>query len=301
MKLLAIMGPTASGKSALALRLAQQYNGEIVSIDSMQLYRDLPIGTAQPTIQERSLVPHHLIGIWELTERADVFTFIKMADMVISNIQSRNKIPILCGGTGMYFKALLSGLDDLPADLALRKQLDQEYDSDLKEDALHARLAELDPMALKKWYFCRRRLIRALEVKLITGKSILDLQAGKSLLRYDALCYRLDPPPEELKVRIRNRVEIMLQAGWIEEAEYVIKNGLFNTPTARQAIGYKIIAEYLNGQLEYSKLVDKLYTVTWQYARRQRTWFRHQPPQAKIITPELISKLCFLEISDKNN
>lgn len=276
------MGPTASGKSALALKAAEMLNGEIVSADSMQLYRSLEIGTAQPSAEERALVPHHLVGIWDIHVRADVFTFQAMADEAIKDIQSHGKLPVVAGGTGLYLKNLLYGLDDMPGDRDLRKELDEQYDAPEKEELLQHRMAELDPDALEKFKLCRRRLIRALEVRLITGKSILELQQNsEKKLRYPELtAIKLEVTPDTLAEKIAKRAKIMLENGWIEEAEKAIANGLLSTPTAHQALGYKIINSYLNGEFDRDALFEKICAATRQYARRQRTWFRHQHPEA---------------------
>lgn len=285
-KILVIMGPTASGKSSLALKAAKMYDGEIISADSMQLYRGLEIGTAQPSEDERKDVVHHLVGIWDISVRSDVFTFQNLADSAIADVRSRGKLAIVAGGTGLYLKNLLYGLDDMPGDRELRKKLDEEFDAPEKEDALKEKMAVFDPAALEKFQLCRRRLIRALEVKLLTGKSILELQSQSvPKLRYPDICaVKLDVPPEELAQKIAARAKIMLESGWIDEAEKAIKNGLLNTPTAHQALGYKIIAEYLSGKISYDTLYDKLCAATRQYARRQRTWFRHQHPEAMSMT-----------------
>lgn len=291
-KILVIMGPTASGKSSLALKAAQLYGGEIVSADSMQLYRGLEIGTAQPTAEERASVPHHLVGIWDINVRADVFTFQNLADAAISDIRRRGKLAIVAGGTGLYLKNLLYGLDDMPGDRELRKELDQEYDFPEKEDALREKMAQLDPGALEKFRLCRRRLIRALEVKLLTGKSILELQTQCTpQLRYpNIMAIKLEVPPEELAEKIAIRTQKMLDDGWINEARRAIENGLLQTPTAHQALGYKIIAEYLDGNISSEKLCEKLCAATRQYARRQRTWFRHQHPEAVAMTVDEAEK-----------
>ncbi|MBQ7396437.1 MAG: tRNA (adenosine(37)-N6)-dimethylallyltransferase MiaA [Lentisphaeria bacterium] len=291
-KILVIMGPTASGKSSLALKAAQKHNGEIVSADSMQLYRGLEIGTAQPTAEERASVPHHLVGIWDINVRADVFTFQNLADAAISDIRRRGKLAIVAGGTGLYLKNLLYGLDDMPGDRELRKELDQEYDYPEKEDALREKMAQLDPEALEKFRLCRRRLIRALEVKLLTGKSILELQTQCTpQLRYpNIMAIKLEVPPEELAEKIAIRTQKMLDDGWINEARRAIENGLLQTPTAHQALGYKIIAEYLDGNISSEKLCEKLCAATRQYARRQRTWFRHQHPEAVAMTVDEAEK-----------
>ena len=286
MEILVITGPTASGKSALALNEAARLGGEIVSVDSMQLYKGIEIGTAQPTLEERARVPHHLVGIWDFSVRAEVFTFCELAENAIADIRRRGKIPVVAGGTGFYLKALFGGLDDLPADRQLRKELDEKYDSDAGEVLLAAEMLRLDPAAYEKWKLCRRRLIRALEVRLITGQSILTLQSGKNTtLRYDAEVFRLDPDADALKQRINARAAKMLDNGWIEEAENAIAHGLFTSPTAHQALGYKQIAAYLNGEFDRETLLTKICTATWQYARRQRTWFRHQHPEAQTVTP----------------
>ena len=285
-KILVIMGPTASGKSSLALRAAKSFNGEIVSADSMQLYRSLEIGTAQPSEAEKKDVPHHLVGIWDIDQRADVYTFQTLADNAIKDIRSRGKLPIVAGGTGLYLKNLLYGLDDMPGDRSLRSELDEKYDAPEKESSLRLKMAELDPEALEKFYPCRRRLIRALEVKLLTGKSILELQQNcEKKLRYqDLLAIKLEVAPEELADKIAKRAKTMLENGWIEEAEKAISRGLLTTPTAHQALGYKIIAQYLDGMFDASTLYEKICAATRQYARRQRTWFRHQHPEAEALS-----------------
>ncbi|MBE6366053.1 MAG: tRNA (adenosine(37)-N6)-dimethylallyltransferase MiaA [Lentisphaerae bacterium] len=283
-ELLVISGATASGKSALALEAAKRLDGEIVSIDSMQLYADLPIGTAQPDEEEKAQIPHHLTGIYELDERSEVFRFCAEADGAIADIRKRGKLPILCGGTGLYLKALLYGLDDLPGDRELRKELDEQYDSEAGEKLLLARMKVVDPQAFEKWQSCRRRLIRALEVFMLTGKSIIELQQGRRAeLRYKVKSFVLERESFELKMRIARRAEKMLDSGWIAEAEAAIAKGLFTTPTAHQALGYKQIAAYINGEFDRKTLLEKLCTATWQYARRQRTWFRHQHPEATIF------------------
>ena len=278
-EVLVIMGPTASGKSALALEWAEKFNGEIVSVDSMQLYRGLEIGTAQPTAEEKARIPHHLVGCFDFQQRVDLFEFIKLADAAIADIVSRGKTPILAGGTGLYLRGLLCGVDDLPADRELRTQLDEQYDSDEAMPALLERMAQLDPAAYERWKQCRRRLIRALEVKLLTGKSITELQQNSGdTLRYNAKGCKIELDSGVLKDRIRRRTIQMLKDGWIGEAETAIANGLFQSPTAHQVLGYKLIAQHLAGEFDHDTLIDRIATATWQLARRQRTWFRHQLP-----------------------
>ena len=283
--IIVIMGPTASGKSRLALETAKVCNGEIVSFDSMQVYRGLETGTAQPSPAELESVPHHLVGICDIYQRLDVYSFTALAEEAVKDIQSRGKTPILAGGTGMYLRSFLYGMDDMPGDRTVRAELDALYDAPEKEAALHAKMAEADPAALAKWGACRRRLIRALEVKLVSGKSILELQQNlPRKLRYDVKAYKLELTPEELNVKIAARTEIMLKEGWIDEARKAIERGLLETPTAHQALGYKIIDRYLKGEFGFDELKEKLVIATRQYARRQRTWFRHQHPEAESLT-----------------
>lgn len=287
-RLLVITGPTASGKSSLALQEARRLNGEIISVDSMQLYRGIEIGTAQPTVLERQQVPHHLVGIYDFSVRAEVFTFCELAEKAINDIQSRGKLPILAGGTGFYLKALLGGLDDLPADPSLRHQLDQLYDSDEGEKALHERMAELDPLAFERWKSCRRRLIRALEVRLISGKSIIELQSGKPLTcRFSGVqSIFIMPESSALKERISLRCDQMFEDGWIDEARQAFDNGLLSSPTAYQALGYSLISEHLAGKMDFETLKERVKTATWQFARRQRTFLRHQLDFLPQIHPQ---------------
>ena len=284
MTLKVIMGPTASGKSQMALETALACGGEIVSVDSMQLYRGLEIGTAQPTAKDKKLIPHHLVGVFDFQEKIDVYRYCQLADAAIADIMSRGKTPVLVGGSGFYFKALLRGLDDLPGDAELRKSLDEKYDSDAGEKALIERLAELDPAALEKFRTSRRRMIRSLEVRLLTGKSLIELQKNLDRkLRYDVDAVVLDMPPEKLSQRIALRAEKMLANGWIEEGKAAIEKGVLTSPTAWQAIGYAQINDYLCQRIDRDELLKNIIIATNQYARRQRTWFRHQHPEAKIL------------------
>ena len=298
--LLVIAGATASGKSSCALEAAKRYDGEIVSVDSMQLYRELPIGTAQPSAADKLAVPHHLTGIYDLAERSEVFRFCAEADAVIADVISRGKLPILCGGTGLYLKALLYGLDDLPGDIELRKKLDLEFDGDDNFDKLRTVMAQKDPAALEKFNNHQRKLIRALEVFELTGKSILELQKNTpAQFQYKYKFITILPDRELLKQKIRLRAGIMLDQGWINEADNAIKNGLLNTPTAHQALGYAEIGKFINGDFTREPLIESISTKTWQFARRQYTWFRHQHPESIIIsTPEDMD--FFRKIPDDN-
>ena len=280
-----IMGPTASGKSALSLELARRLGGEIISVDSMQVYRGLDIGTAKPTPEERKEIPHHLIDVLDIGERADLFTFHDKAEALIAEIRSRGRLPIPAGGTGLYLRALVYGLDNMPADEALRRQINAEFDNDSGFEALKKIMRETVPDDFEKWHQHRRRLLRAYEVFLLTGKSFTSLQktwksAGP---RHDAVQFVLRWERDELKRRIRERCRAMLAHGWIEETEVLAGKGLFSAPTAWQALGYPLIGEYLRGELSRNELEERIVTATWQFARRQMTWFRGQHKEALIL------------------
>ena len=280
-----IMGPTASGKSALSLELARRLGGEIISVDSMQVYRGLDIGTAKPTPEERKEIPHHLIDVLDIGERADLFTFHDKAEALIAEIRSRGRLPIPAGGTGLYLRALVYGLDNMPADEALRRQINAEFDNDFGFEALKKIMRETVPDDFEKWHQHRRRLLRAYEVFLLTGKSFTSLQktwksAGP---RHDAVQFVLRWERDELKRRIRERCRTMLAHGWIEETEVLAGKGLFSAPTAWQALGYPLIGEYLRGELSRNELEERIVTATWQFARRQMTWFRGQHKEALIL------------------
>lgn len=281
----AVMGPTASGKSAAAMELASVLDGEIVSADSMQLYRGLDVGTAKPSAEDRRRVPHHLLDVLDVSERSDVFRYCEMAEGALSQIRSRGRTPVIAGGTGLYLRALIYGLDPLPADPALRAELDEEYDSAEGFERLKLLMERMDPPDFKLWAGHRRKLIRALEVFKLSGSPMSSLQrAWKSRPpRKDMVCVLLSWDREALKERIRVRCDAMLSAGWIEEAREMIGRGLLTSPTARQALGYAAIAEHLEGRLAFDRLRESVALSTWQFARRQSTWFRNQHPEAVEI------------------
>jgi tRNA dimethylallyltransferase len=286
MKLIVITGPTASGKSDISMEIARRFSGEIISADSMQLYKGLDIGAAKPSEQERKSIPHHLIDLFEISERLDVFSYVELADRAICEIRKRGHVPVITGGTGMYIRALLYGLDPLPSNPELRTKLDAEFDSESGFERLKELMAVKDPKDFQRWNQHRRKLIRALEVFEITGKSITELQKTwkeNPTLRYDVVARTLTWNRETLKQRIEIRTDKMLQSGWIEEAEEMIKQGLLNSPTAHQALGYKIIAEYLGGGIDHETMRARIITSTWQYARRQITWFKNQHPESKPL------------------
>ncbi len=294
------MGPTASGKTSLALKLASDFNGEIISADSMQIYKGLDIGTAKPTVQELKKIPHHLINLYDIEQKLDVYRFVELAEKAINEIHSRGNLPIITGGTGFYIRALLYGLDTLPGDAKLRAELDAEYDNPAAYEKLKELMQTKDPADFERWHMHRRKLIRALEVFTLTGKSITELQTlNKPKLRYPVISWNLCWDREELKQRIAERTQIMLDAGWVEEAETAIAAGILNTPTAHQVLGYKIIGEYLDKKINYETMRERIITNTWQLARRQITWFKKQHPEAENIQMPMNYELLKKQFSKK--
>jgi len=292
-KIIVIMGPTASGKSSLAISIAEKNNCEIISADSMQLYKELSIGTAKPTNEELNVVPHHLINEFSIHDSVDVFKYVDLAEKKICDICKRGKMPLIVGGTGLYIRSLLYGLDPMPANINVRQKIDKQYDSELGFISLKKYMLEYVPDDFKRWEKHQRKLLRALEVYQLTGKSITQLQTlHNPQLRYNVNSYNLCWNRDVLKNRIRERTILMLKTGWIEETQNMIKNNILNTPTARQVLGYSIIADYLDEKIDYKTMTEKIITKTWQYARRQITWFKNKHPETiNLNMPEDIEKL----------
>lgn len=283
--ILVIVGPTASGKSSLGLHLASKFSGEIISADSMQVYKGLDIGTAKPSPDEQLSVKHHLIDIMNIKEPLDVFRYVDLADLAVWEIQSRNNLPIIVGGSGMYIQGLLYGLDPLPADPNLRSSINKEFSGNSGFEKLQHIMKQKDPEDYQRWHEHHRKLLRAYEVFLLTGKSITELQkAWKTKPRYQAEVIYLNWEKSVLRQRISNRTSQMLKNGWIEETKAMLSHGLLSSPTAYQALGYKIISDYLNGKIDYQEMETKINTATWRLAKRQITWFDGKLPEAKKIT-----------------
>jgi tRNA dimethylallyltransferase len=280
---LLLAGPTAVGKSELALLLAEKLGGEIVSVDSMQVYRGLDIGTAKPSAEERARVPHHLIDVVGLEECFDAARFVQLAGEAVAGIRSRGHVPILCGGTGLYFKALLEGLGEAPpANPALRAELEAA-----PLPALLAELREQDPATYDRIDRQNpRRVIRALEVIRLTGKPFSAQRApwtpslaapksdGGEPRPSPLLC--VTRSPAELHLRINARVDAMFQRGLVAETEALLKHGLGQNRTAMQALGYRQVVEHLQGVRSLPATIELVKIRTRQFAKRQLTWFRRQ-------------------------
>ena len=282
-----IMGPTASGKSALAQAVARASNGEILSADSMQQYRGLDIGTAKATPAERAEIPHHLIDVLDIEEKSDIFQYCLRAEQTVHEILARGARPVMEGGSGLYLHAFLYGLDHLPADPRLREELDRKYDNAEHFPELQEIVGSRAPADLEKFGTHRRKLIRAYEVFLLSGHPMTELQSGPRPPRKGFRQFLLVWDRAALRERIFQRTEIMLSSGWIEEAERMISAGLLKSPTAWQALGYARIGEYLSGGITRAELRDKIAVATCQYARRQMTWFRHRHPDAELVNMPL--------------
>jgi tRNA dimethylallyltransferase len=270
-----IAGPTASGKSQLGMLLAQALDAEIISVDSMQVYRGLDIGTAKPSHADQQQVRHHLIDVADLHEPFDAAAFRRLALEAALEIDRRGKPILFCGGTGFYFQALLQGVGEGPSgDPMLREHLRQWDDEQLKE-----KLRDLDPEAYQRIDLQNpRKVIRALEVVVLTGRPFADSQADWSqpLPLGRGRCWIIDRPVEQLNERIVQRVDEMLRDGWIEETRQLMERGLESAPTASKAIGYPQVVEYLSGRMGFDAMKRWIAIRTRQLAKRQRTWFRHQ-------------------------
>ena len=278
MAVLSILGPTASGKSDLAMLAAEMLDGEIISCDSMQVYKGMDIGTAKPTPEERKRVPHHLVDCFSLDTRYSASMFYDLASEIIPDIESRGKVPIIAGGTGMYVKLLLYGNDMPPADRELHAELKRRLKEEGR-DVLLEELKEKDPATAERVKDNNRRLIRALEAVTLTGKVIPEKASWGDEPVIPGLQIVNMCSPELNRSRIKKRTGIMLKEGWIEETQELIKQGLWATPTACQSLGYRQIGDYLEGKFEsLDALEEKIVTLTCRYAKRQRTWFRNQHP-----------------------
>ena len=272
--MLALVGPTASGKSDAALAIAPRLGAEVVSVDSMLVYRGMDIGTAKPTIEQRAVVPHHLLDLAEPSER---FTVARYQELARSALRSVAR-PLLVGGSGLYLRAVVDDLAFPPEDRVVRASLEAEAD-DLGADALYHRLAEMDPVAAERIEPRNvRRIIRALEVTAITGAPFSSFATAWD--RYDANRVRaagIRMDREVQKIRIGERVWAMLRNGWLEEVQGLLDRGFGGWLTASQAIGYAELAEHLDGRLSLDEAAERTVKRTRELARRQMAWFRRDP------------------------
>ncbi len=285
----AVVGPTASGKTAVAIALSQRMNGEIISCDSMQIYRGMDIGTAKPTVEERAAAPHHLIDFVDPDTPYSASDYAKDALSCVRDILGRGKTPIFCGGTGLYLAAARRGGEDarIPGATHIREELETVAAKPNGADELHARLTAVDPNSAAATHKNNvRRVIRALEVFLTTGipKSEWDRRSREAEPVLHITPFLIDYPDRDLLYsRIEARVDAMMAAGLAEEARRLYAAGqLSPTSTAGQAIGYKELAAHLRGERTYEEAVADLKTATRRYAKRQLTWFLADPGMIRL-------------------
>ena len=287
-KIVVVAGPTASGKTALGIALAKDFNGEIVSADSMQIYRGMDIGTAKASLAEREGIPHHMLDVAEPWEDYSVARYVEQAEACCRDIIRRGKLPILVGGTGLYIDSLVSGRDfaAVDSDQGLREALSAEYDA-LGGEAMHRRLQEIDPERAAILHpGDKRRIVRALEVYRLTGMTITehDRQTRALPKRFDAAAIHLNfKNRAALYARIDRRVDMMVEQGLFREVEGLLAAGLSPESTAMQAIGYKEAVRSLRGELRQEEAVDLIKQASRRYAKRQLTWFNRDKEALPIL------------------
>jgi tRNA dimethylallyltransferase len=284
--MIVVAGPTAGGKTALALRIAEEIGGEIISCDSMQIYRGFDIGTAKPTAEERARVRHHLIDVAEADELYSAARYAEEAERAISDILGRGRRVVVAGGTGLYLRALRFGLVEAPPrDEVLRQRL---LDEEMRRPGiLHLRLRAVDPKTAAR--VAPRdlvRIVRALEVHELTGFALGQLHAVHARTsRHPMRVLVLDPPLELLLARIQVRAEIMLAGGLIEETRQLLQRwGSARKPL--HSVGYAQVLQYLAGQLPFPELAPAIVQATRKYARRQRVWFKKEPQARRFAAAE---------------
>ncbi|MFC9691528.1 tRNA (adenosine(37)-N6)-dimethylallyltransferase MiaA [Kribbella sp. NPDC056951] len=272
----AVVGPTAAGKSDLSVALCKRLGGEVVNADAMQVYRGMDIGTAKITVPERSGVPHHLLDILDVTETATVAEFQQLARSAIDDCASRQVIPVLAGGSALYVRAILDDFTFPGTDPAVRERLEAELE-DLGSGALHQKLEAVDPKAAAQILPSNgRRIVRALEVVEITGAPY-SATLPEHRYVYPAVQIGLDVPRPELDERIGRRVDRMFDSGFVDEVRELLKHGLLEGRTANRALGYSQVIALLNGEIDEAEARERTAQSTRRFARRQDSWFRKDP------------------------
>ncbi|HZG16082.1 MAG TPA: tRNA (adenosine(37)-N6)-dimethylallyltransferase MiaA [Candidatus Bathyarchaeia archaeon] len=275
-KLVVIVGPTAVGKTALSLQLAGQFHGEIISGDSMQVYRKMDIGTAKATPEERSLIPHHLIDIIDPDQDYSVASFQAMAVRLISEINQRQRLPFIVGGTGLYIESVTHQFQfaETPQDPELRERLQRIADVEGNE-ALHQRLEAIDPITAKRLHPNDvKRIIRAIEIYEVTGYKMAEFQHRAKYSPYDLYMIGLTMDRDKLYERINQRVELMIEAGLVEEVRQLLDQGYDPSLVSMQGLGYKELIPYLYGEITLERAVNEIKQRTRHFAKRQLSWFR---------------------------
>jgi tRNA dimethylallyltransferase len=277
--LVAIVGPTASGKSSLGIFLAREFSGEVIACDSTQLYRGFDIGTAKPPIADRQTIPHHLLDILEPSDSSTAGGYRERAVSVLADLRARRRLPILTVGTGLYLRALLEGLADLPQRSEEIRQRLRASATEHGQGHLHKMLGHLDSQAAKQIASAdEQKLIRAIEICLLTGRPLTEVHcAGRTpLTGWRVVKIGLKPPREALLQRIRERAETMLEAGWLDEVRRLVASGLPEDAKPFDFIGYRELRSHLRGELTFEQARVAIQQGTRQYAKRQMTWFRRE-------------------------
>jgi tRNA dimethylallyltransferase len=272
----AVVGPTAAGKSDLAVALAERLGGEVVNADSMQLYAGMDIGTAKLTLEERHGVPHHVLDVWDVRETASVAVYQRLARSVMDGLLRDGRVPVVVGGSGLYVRAVLDDLEFPRTDEQVRARLEAELTVH-GPHRLHERLAEHDPEAASRILPGNgRRIVRALEVVQLTGRPFTATLPAPRYV-YDAVQVGLDVPRPELGRRIGQRVDRMWHAGLVEEVRRLVKQGLREGRTASRALGYAQVLRFLAGEWTEEQARQETVRATRRFARRQDSWFRRDP------------------------
>lgn len=287
--LIAVAGPTASGKTRLAIDIAKEFSGEIVSADSMQIYKYMDIGTAKPTAEERAECPHHLIDFVEPDAEFSVADYTQLAHSVISDITNRGKIAVMCGGTGLYIDSVVKDITfgEMDTDYALREELQKIAERDGAEKLL-AMLAEFDKTSAERLHPNNlRRIIRAIEFYKLTGVPISEHQemTKKTDSRYNSVIFCIDHEREVLYDRINRRVDMMIEDGLLEEVRRIMDMGYTKDMNSMKGIGYKEIMDYYNGECSLNEAIEAVKQGSRRYAKRQLTWFRRNP-DVIMLNPE---------------
>ena len=277
-KVIVIVGPTASGKTSLSIELAKKINGEIVSCDSMQIYKDMNIGSAKPAADEMQGIKHYMIDIVNPDERFSVAEYKKQAEISINEILEKEKTPIVVGGTGLYANSLIYGIEynEIKFDEKYREELENIAISRQGLEVLYNQAKKIDNVAMEKISpNDKKRILRVLEIYHSTGKTKteLELESRKNGVKYDFRVFAIDIKRDILYERINKRVDIMIDKGLIDEVKGLL-NKYDKFPTAMQGLGYKEVAEYLNGLTTKEEMIEKIKQETRRYAKRQLTWFR---------------------------
>ena len=292
-RVIVIVGPTASGKTSASIKLAEKINGEIISADSMQIYKEMNIGTAKPTLEEMNGIKHYMFDVVAPNETFNVTKYVEKAIECVKEIVSKGKIPIIVGGTGLYVSTLINGIEfcEVNEDPNYRKEM-TELAEEKGNHYLHEMLEKIDPEAAKNIDANNvRRVIRALEIYKVTGKTktLVDKESRKEV-PFDYKLYGIETNREVLYDRINKRVDKMLEDGLIDEVKELLEKYTFSS-TAIQGLGYKEVKEYLDGKLSYDEMAEKLKMETRRYAKRQLTWFRREKTIMWCKLDEIVDRI----------